>query len=103
MTATIFKVWVKKLDSCMRKCNRTVALVLDNCTAHPNIIGLTNVKLIFLPPNITAKTQPIDAGFIRCLKPHYRKKLAKIHLLAFEKKKNFKIDDLEGMRLLNNA
>ena len=73
-TATIFEAWVKKLDSRMRKSNGTVALVLDNCTAHPNVIGLTNVKLIFLPPNIIAKTQPMDAGVIRCLKSHYQKK-----------------------------
>ena len=64
MTATIFEVWVKKLDSRMRKSTRTVALVLDNCTALPNVIGLTNVKLIILPPNTTAKTQPMDAGVL---------------------------------------
>ena len=51
MTATIFEVWVKKLDSRIRTSYRTVALVLDNCTAHPNVTGQTNVKLIFLPPN----------------------------------------------------
>ena len=70
ITATIFKGWVKKLDSRMRKSNRTVALeqqnsrtvALDNCTAHPNVIGLTNFKLIVLPPNTTAKTQPMDVG-----------------------------------------
>ena len=87
----------------MRKSNRTVVLVLDNCRAHPNVNELTNVRLIFLPPNTTAKTQPLDAGVIRCPKSHYRKNLAKMCLLAFEEKKNFKIDVLEGMRLLSNA
>ena len=37
MTAAIFEMWVKKLDSQMRKSNRNIALVLDNCTAHPKV------------------------------------------------------------------
>ena len=88
MTSTIFEKWVKKLDLQMRKRERKIALVLDNCTAHPSVSSLTNVKLVFLPPNTTAKTQPMDAGVIRCFKAHYRKNLAKMRLLAFEEKKN---------------
>ena len=56
MTCSIFESWLRKLDSLMRNSNRKIALVLDNCTAHPNVKGLTNVKLILLPPNTTAKT-----------------------------------------------
>ena len=103
MTGTIFEVWVKNLDSRMKKSNKTVASVLDNCTAHPNVNGQTNVKLIFLPPNATAKTQPLDPAVIRNLKSHYQKNLAKKRLLGFDEKKNFKIDILEGMRLLSTA
>ena len=51
MIAIIFEVWIKKLDSRMRKSNRTVALVLNTYTAPPNVIGQTNVKLIFLTLN----------------------------------------------------
>ena len=86
----------------MRKSNRTVALVRDNCPAHPKVIRLTNVKLFFLPSYTTAKTQPMDVGFICYLKTRYRKNLAKMRLLAFEEIKNFKIDVLDGMRLLSN-
>ena len=104
MTSTIFEKWVKKLDLQMRKRERKIALVLDNCTAHPSVSGLTNVKLVFLPPNTTAKTQPMDAGVIRCFKAHYIKNLAKMRLLAFEEKKpNCKIDVLESMKLFNQA
>ena len=70
----------------MRKRQKKIALVLDNCTAHPNVSGLTNIMLVFLPPNTTAKTQPMDTGVIRNIKAHYRKNLAKLRLLAFEKK-----------------
>ena len=45
----------------------------------------------------------MDAGVIRCLKSHYRKNLAKMHLVAFEEKKDFTINVLEGTKLLSNA
>ena len=57
MTSTIFEKWVKKLDLQMKKSQRKIALVLDNCTAHPNVSGLTNIMLVFLPPNTTGKIQ----------------------------------------------
>ena len=64
MIYTIFEKWVKKLDLQIQKCQRKIALVLDNCTAHPNVSGLTNIMLVFLPLNTTAKIQPMDAGVI---------------------------------------
>ena len=103
MTVAIFETWVKKVDSQMRKSNRNIALMLDNCTAHPKVQGLTNIKLIYFPPNTTARTQPLDAGVIHCLKSHYRKNLTKMRLVAFEEKKDFTINVLEGTKLLSNA
>ena len=103
MTSSIFETWVRKLDIKMKNNNRKIALVVDNCTAHAVMRGLTNVRLVFLPPNTTAKTQPMDAGVIRCLKAHYRKNLAEMRLLAFEGKKEFKVDVLEAMKLLDQA
>ena len=78
-------------------------LVIDNYTAHPALHGLTNVKLVFLPFNTAAKTQLIDPGIILCLKAHYRKNLAEMCLLAFEGKREFKIDVLEAVKLLDQA
>ena len=103
MTSTIFETWVRKLDINMKNSNRKIALVVDNCTPHPVIHGLTNVRLVFLPPNTTSKTQPMDAGVIRCLKAYYRKNLAGMRLLAFEGKKELKVDVLEAMKLLDLA
>ena len=103
MTAAIFETWVKKLDSQMRKSNRNIALVLDNCTAYPKVKGLKNIKLIFFPPNTTARTQPMDAGVIQCLKSHYQENLVKMRLVAFEEKKDFTINALEGTKLLSNT
>ena len=103
MTSTIFETWVRKLDINMKNNNRKIALDIDNCTAHLVMRGLTNVKLVFLLPNTTAKTQPMDVGVIRCLKAHYRKNLSEMCLLAFEGKKEFKADVLEAMKLLGQA
>ena len=87
----------------MQKEGRKIALVLDNCSSHPDIKGLTHVKLVFLPPNTTAMTQPMDAGVIRCLKFYYRKNLAEMRLLAFEEQSEFKVNLLNALQILENA
>ncbi|KAH1232856.1 ARS-binding protein 1 [Glycine max] len=57
---------------------RRVLLVVDNCPAHPrNIEGLRNVELFFLPPNMTSKIQPCDAGIIRAFKMHYHRRFCR--------------------------
>jgi hypothetical protein len=48
-------------------------MIVDNCPAHPHVKGLKSMKLVFLPPNTTSVTQPMDQGVIRNLKLHYRK------------------------------
>ena len=50
MTSVLFKKWLRNLDFRMQKEGRKYALVLDNCSSHPDIKGLTHVKLVFLPP-----------------------------------------------------
>lgn len=102
MTSPLFEEYVKKLDKRMKKENRKVALVLDNCTAHPDI-KLENVSLVFLPPNVTSKCQPLDAGIIRCLKAKYRSEIAKLRLFAFENDSEFSVDVLQAMRMLKKA
>lgn len=68
MTSELFVDYVRKFDRKMARSGRHVALLLDNCPAHPHTIDdLRNVELIFLPANSTAKTQPMDAGKIYVL------------------------------------
>ena len=64
MTGAVFEDWVRKLDREINKQKRNIVLVVENCLAHPQLHGLQNVKLAFLPPNTTARTQPMDAGVI---------------------------------------
>ena len=68
MNSTLFEEWVRELDVKFRKENRKLALVIDNCPAHPTMADLSNVKLIFLPPNTTSVSQTMDQGVIKCLK-----------------------------------
>ena len=70
IVSDIFSSWLVKLDKKFQREHRRVAMVVDNCHAH-----LKAVKLVFLPPNTTAKLQPCDQGIIQNLKVHYRKYL----------------------------
>lgn len=103
MTASIFEKYVRKLDSIMFHAGRKICLVLDNCSAHPKLNNLNNVKLFYLPPNTTARTQPMDAGIIHCLKSYYRTEIARLRLVAYETKSDFNIDLLTALRLLKKS
>ena len=54
---------------------RRILLFVDNCAAHPQDVELTNIEVVFLPPNTTSLLQPMDMGIIKNLKGHYRSKL----------------------------
>jgi len=70
MTSTIHETCARKLDIKMKNNNRKIALV-NKCIAHHALHGLTNFKLLFLPPNNTAKTQPVG----HLLKKHTTRKI----------------------------
>ena len=72
MDSQIFEEWVRKLDRTFRMEGRKSALPIDNCPVNPSVSDLTNIQLVFLPPNATSVLQPIDQGVIRSLKAHYR-------------------------------
>ncbi|XP_045195023.2 tigger transposable element-derived protein 6-like [Mercenaria mercenaria] len=75
MTSALFTEWVKDLNSKMKRAGRNVLLLLDNAPSHPVDLNLSNVKLLFLPANTTAKLQPLDQGIIQDMKQFYRKRL----------------------------
>ena len=61
-----------------------IALIIDNCPAHPTIGSLSNARLIFLPPNTTSVSQPMDQGVIRCLKAHYCRRLVMLTIFHLD-------------------
>ena len=54
--------------------------------AHPHVENLKWVELIFLPPNTTSHSQPMDQGMIRALKAKYRSLAVCKLILVLEKK-----------------
>ena len=87
MTGVLFAEWVRKLDSSFRAQSRKVALLIDNCSVQSEIKNLTNISLIFLPPNTTSVLQPMCQGVIRSLKAHHRKKVIRLCIKAVESNK----------------
>ncbi len=79
MTSDLFQQWLDKLNGKMKTENRSILLFIDNCSAHPDVT-LSNIKLVFLPPNTTSKLQPCDAGIIQNVQLLFRKSLVR-HVL----------------------
>ena len=55
-----FGDWLRAFDHKMH--GRRVLLLLDNASSHAVTQTCYNVKIKFLPPNMTAHIQPLDAG-----------------------------------------
>ena len=83
MDGKLFKELLRELNRKFAFERRNIAFVIDYC---PSIDDLKAIKLYFLPPNTTSKTQPTDQGVIHSLKAKYRKNVRKI-IQSVEKKK----------------
>ena len=81
MTGAIFEHWMRQLDKTMKLKGRKIILIVDNCSTIPTI-QMKSKELVFLPPNTTSVTQPMDAGIIRNVKVHYRYILSNGRLAA---------------------
>ena len=100
MDRSLFE-WVREINAMFLEQGRKIVLIIDNCPAHPDVDGLSNVKLIFLPPNTTSVSQPMDQGVIRCLKAIYRRKLVNMMIQQLEKGKDLpKISILCALQIL---
>lgn len=68
---------------------RQVLLTMDNFSAHITGIELhpppSNIRIEWLPPNSTSRTQPLDQGIIQNFKVYYRRQQLLIMLSCFEK------------------
>ncbi|UYV61811.1 TIGD4 [Cordylochernes scorpioides] len=85
MTGLLFESWVRHIDKKMAGQHRQIILLLDNCGAHPpDMQGLTNTRIAFLPPNTTSMLQPCDQGIIRNFKMIYRTRLMRKYLTAYD-------------------
>lgn len=74
MTGKLMEEWLLNLNAQMVKQNRKILLFMDNASSHPHI-SLSNIEIVFLPPNCTSVLQPMDQGPIYTAKVHYRKRV----------------------------
>ena len=104
MDGKLFEELLRELDRKFVFEGRNVAFVIYNCLAHPHIDNLKAIKLHFLPPNTTSKTQPMDQGVNCSLKTKYRKNVVRKIIQSVEKKKTLpKVSLLQGMQMLVSA
>ena len=87
MDNTLYEQWMREIDRRMKAAKRNILLIVDNCTAHVTVNGLTNTKVLFLPPNCTSKLQPADQGIIQNLKVHYRQTMVRRMLQCLDEGK----------------
>lgn len=74
MTSELFAKIVSRINESMKRENRSVVMLVDNARSH-NYVPLSNVKILFLPPNTTSVLQPLDQGIIWSLKSKFRQKM----------------------------
>ncbi|CAI5528796.1 unnamed protein product [Closterium sp. Naga37s-1] len=86
MTSPLFTLFIEKLNAAMYAEGRHIVILLDNASTHvltsrgatsEDLFGfrtrsLSNVRLVYLPPNTTCFTQPLDQGLIAMAKARYR-------------------------------
>lgn len=74
MTSLIFTEWLTSFNRRLTFQKRYVLLFVDNAACHTDM-QLSNIKLIYFPPNCTSVLQPLDQGIIRNVKCTYRKNM----------------------------
>ncbi|CAI5990355.1 unnamed protein product [Closterium sp. NIES-64] len=86
MTTALFTHYIEQLDAAMFAERWQIVILLDNASSHTltsrgaiteDLFGfrtrkLENVRLVYLPPNTTCFTQPLDQGLIAMAKARYR-------------------------------
>jgi hypothetical protein len=78
--------------------------LLDNYSGHIPLekfaemnVVLHNIRIFYLPPNMTSAVQPCDVGIIRTFKAYYRKRFNNLLLDGYENN----INNPEKVRILD--
>lgn len=104
MDSVLFEEGIREMDTKFTKEKKKVALIIDNCPAHPTIDNLKSIGLVFLPPNTTSKLQPMDQGVIRYLKAYYKYLALQRLVVTIDKGKYLPVFSiLDAMKMLDLA
>ncbi|CAI7747679.1 unnamed protein product [Closterium sp. NIES-54] len=82
----LFTHFMEQLNAAMYTEDRHIVIILDNASSHVlkseggtsedlfafRTRSLSNIRLVYLPPNTTCFTQPLDQGLIAMAKARYR-------------------------------
>jgi DDE superfamily endonuclease len=95
MTGLICKEYLQWLNNKIQGEGRKVLLLIDNFSGHELAVqlvgglqGLSNVQIVWLPPNTTSVWQPMDQGVITSFKLQYHKLWIRFMLREYEADKN---------------
>ena len=80
MDGTLFQEWLHELDRKFEMQGKKVVMMVDNCSAHPEVSGLKAIDLQFLPPKTTYFTQPMNQGVISMFTSYFINKNNRIAL-----------------------
>lgn len=80
MTKNILMSWLKDWNDELKQQNRQIVLVMDNASSHRKIDDegfeqFKNIRIVYLPPNLTSLIQPLDSGIIALFKHKYRTRM----------------------------
>ncbi|XP_050022701.1 tigger transposable element-derived protein 6-like [Dermacentor andersoni] len=98
-----FAEWLIKLDDQIRKNDRGILLVVDNCSGHTVNVCLTHIRLESLPPKNTSLRKPLDQGIIKCAKPESCKRFVQRFIINFFRKQPTAINVRQAMEMLTGA
>ncbi|XP_025407157.1 tigger transposable element-derived protein 6-like, partial [Sipha flava] len=103
MTSELFAEWLLRIDKQMKIQKLKILLFIDNCPAHNIIPNYQAIKVKFLPPNTTSKSQPLDQGIIKTFKTLYRKEIVRKIISDMDDEKSTVIDILQAMRIVHKT
>ncbi|KAI7960756.1 hypothetical protein MJO28_001245 [Puccinia striiformis f. sp. tritici] len=108
MTSVIFEDWIIKFNLKMKNQGRKILLLVDNFAGHTLPEGgLSNIRLEFFLPNLTAHVQPMDAGIISAFKSHYKQRFISRSIQRYDQgvtiTQVYKIDQLTAMHISRMA
>ncbi|KAG0438442.1 Tigger transposable element-derived protein 6 [Dictyocoela muelleri] len=75
MTLGIFERWLANSNLRMKKEGRKILLTLDNTPVHLFDTEHINAELLYFPPGVTSKIQPLYQRILKNFKSLYKKKL----------------------------
>ncbi|KAL5502221.1 hypothetical protein EMCRGX_G008959 [Ephydatia muelleri] len=111
LAVNVFTDWSKKVNEQFLSQQRNCVMLLDNASSHGvadtlltkvgslDAFRLSNLLLLFLPPNSTSVVQPLDQGIIAAFKAHYKGKLARYMVQQYDIDSS---QDLQALSLKTN-